>query len=110
MIDLWTHTATRKPTPARKLATIGERFAAFHAAHPEVYAEMRRLALDAVRAGRKRLGAKALAERVRWEFGVAKGDEEFAINNSYVALYARLLEEQEPALVGVFETRARKAA
>lgn len=85
------------------------RFAEYHAANPQIYAALRRFALEAKRAGRERLGMKALFERVRWYTEVEAHGDNFKCNNNYTAHYARLLMEQEPELAGFFETRRAKA-
>ncbi len=100
----------RAERPARpKPPSIAQRFAAFDAAHPEVYAELRRLALEGVAGGRKRLGAKELWEVARWHLRLRTGAKPYRLNNSYTALYARKLMDHEPQLDGVFETRRRRA-
>jgi hypothetical protein len=84
-------------------------FERYHRDNPQVYAALRRFALEAKAAGRARLGIAALFERLRWWSIVeAKGDA-FKVNNTYRAHYARLLMRQEPDLAGFFETR-RSAA
>lgn len=91
---------------AEREATIQERFAAFHAAHPEVYAELVELARTARRAGRSRIGIGMLWEVLRWE-RTLRGVEEggFKLNDHFRSRYARLLMEREPDLAGIFETR-----
>lgn len=91
--------------------TIQEQFEDYHAAHPELYLELVRLALDVKGRGRKKYGLKAIAEVARWNLGYHKeDDEEYAINNNYVSRYARLIMENEPELKGFFELRKLKAA
>lgn len=85
------------------------RFDEYHAANPQVYALLRRFALEAKRSGRERLGIKALFERVRWYTDVEAKADSFKVNNNYTAFYARLLMEQEPELKDFFETRRSKA-
>lgn len=82
-------------------------FLAFHEANPEVYATLARLAREAVAAGRTRIGMKMLWEVLRWEMFIktTDGDSEFKLCNNYHALYARVLMDQEPDLVGLFEIR-----
>ncbi len=80
-------------------------FAAYHAENPQVYDELRRFALQAKRAGLKRLGIAALYERVRWYTAVESKNDTFKLNNNYRAGHARLLMLQEPELAGFFETR-----
>lgn len=95
------------PTAAEREASIQERFAAFHAAHPEVYDELAALARKARRAGRDRLGIGMLWEVLRWE-RTLRGVEDpsgFKLNDHYRSRYARLLMDREPDLAGLFETR-----
>jgi hypothetical protein len=82
-------------------------FTRFHEANPHVYTAVRYVALWAVKNGRK-LGMKAIYERVRWEYNLQTADEPYRLNNNYTAHYARLLMEQEPELVGYFEIRKSK--
>ncbi len=84
-------------------------FAAYHAANPQIYAALRRFALEARQAGVKRLGIAALFERLRWYTAVEAKDDAWKCNNSMRAGYARLLMAQEPALAGLFETRNSRA-
>lgn len=86
-----------------------ERFSDFLQANPQVYALLRRFALEAKRSGRRRLGIAALFERVRWHLDVETKGDSFKLNNSMRAYMARLLMEQEPELRGFFEIRKSKA-
>ena len=79
-------------------------FWAFHNAHPEVYTELRRRALDLRNRGWKRWGIRNLWERMRYEFAL-QSNGEFKLNNNLPPFYARLLMAQESDLEGFFETR-----
>jgi hypothetical protein len=88
--------------------SIQRRFEAFHDAHPQVYAGLVILARQGDRAGRTKIGMKMLFEVLRWEWviaGLPDDAEEWKLNNNYTSRYARLIMEQEPDLVGIFETR-----
>lgn len=61
-------------------------------------------ALAAKSMGSKKIGAKMVAERVRWESEIVRATE-FKINNSYVAYMARIAEVKHPELKGMFEFR-----
>lgn len=89
--------------------TIEERFSRFHEQNPHVYQALRTVALWCM-ANDKRMGIKAIYERVRWEFNLRTDGEPYRLNNSYTSLYSRLLMELEPKLDGFFETRRRRAA
>jgi len=87
--------------------TLDDRFAAWARANGHVVALFVRYALDAHRAGAQRIGAKAVAERIRWYAAVETRDPEgFKINNSYVSRLARLAVDTHPELLGLFEMRA----
>lgn len=63
-------------------------------------------ALDAFDAGVKKIGAKAIWERMRWSFQVEKrlGDE-FKLNNNFTSRIARTAATRHPALAEMFEFR-----
>jgi hypothetical protein len=95
-------------TPAKK--SITDRFWAFHESNPRTYEHIVRLARQA-KARSKRVGMKAIWERLRWWAAFeTDGEEPFKLNNSFTAHYARLVMAQEPDLEGVFETREQRAA
>lgn len=90
-------------------ATIAERFAAFHAQNPHVADVLEALA-DQWLLTHDRVSSKALVERARWESGIQTAGSAWKINNSFTALYARLLVQRRPEWDGAFETRALRAA
>jgi hypothetical protein len=64
-----------------------------------------RLAIGFHRRGPK-IGAKAIAERLRWNAFCRKHEgEKYWINNSYVSWLARFAMTRAPELDGFFETR-----
>lgn len=84
-------------------------FLEFHRANPGVWGLFERFTLEAVRAGAsKRIGARMVWERIRWETRVASSAREGAprLNDHHVPYYARLFMERHPELGPVFETRA----
>jgi hypothetical protein len=90
--------------------TLEERFAAFHSANPQVYSALVALARELVQAGVTHCGIGQLTERLRWEAAIRTRGDEYRINNSFRALYARLLVERERWLPeGFFELRRRRA-
>jgi len=88
---------------------IAARFASFHSENPHVYRRLRSMALNLRRRGRERYGIAALVEVFRYESAATNSDDGLKLNNNYSALYARLLEQQEPELRGFFSMRQRKA-
>jgi hypothetical protein len=86
--------------------TIEDAFWRFHRENPHVYRRLVDLARQWKHStGGRRLGMKMLWERLRWEEHMRTTDEVVQLNNSYTALYARLLMAREPELRGLFETR-----
>lgn len=75
--------------------SIAERFTLFHNANPWVADAIEHLAIEWLNAGHTKVGVKALAEVVRWQYGRTQTDH-FKLNNSYVSHYARLLLERHP--------------
>lgn len=90
--------------------SIAERFADWHAAHPEVYRKLVTLARQAKAMGMSRYGMKALWEVARWSLYVDSEGQEYKLNNDFTAPMARLIMAQEPDLDGFFETRERRSA
>jgi len=84
-----------------------DQFIDHHRKNPEIWREFERFALRAVKAGRQRLGAKAIMERVRWETEV-EGGVDWKCNNSYTAYYARMFAAKYPEAKGMFEFRTIK--
>lgn len=96
----------RPIVPTSRKGGLDESFRRFHEANPHVYDALRLVALHAARRGR-RVGIKAIYERVRWEYQVqtARQEDAYKLNNNYTSRYARLLMENEPELAGFFEIR-----
>ena len=83
---------------------LDDQFDAFVRDNPQVYEAMVRLARQAKDAGRTRIGAKALWERMRWDMWIATGQTP-RLNNNMVSRMARLIAEREPDLADLFEFR-----
>lgn len=101
----------RKPDPP----TLQQRFEAFHVENPHVFDRMLKLARARLDRGETFISVKALWEELRASLAKrelaydATFEGAHKLNNSFTALYARLLLDTEPRLVGVIETRRRKA-
>jgi hypothetical protein len=81
----------------------------FHTENPHVYSELVRLAKVARSRGFRRIGIKHLFEVARWEIAMRTHDATgLKLNNNLTSRYARLVMDQEPELVGFFETRELK--
>lgn len=85
-------------------ATLAQRFEAFHKLNPHVFSAIERQALRLAEQGEKRIGVKAIVEDLRRGRIATTGDD-WRINNSWPAFYARLLIAKHPTLERVIEMR-----
>ena len=83
---------------------IVDEFLLFHREQPRVYRLFEHFAYEALNAGQRHYGSKAIFERIRWHMEVER-KEEFKVNNNYASGYARLLMIQNKAFDGFFELR-----
>jgi len=88
--------------------SLAEKYRIWIAANPHVLDVFEALAEPRIRAG-KRVGAKALAERVRWESALRTKGDPWRINNNHVAFIARDLIKRRPEWADAFETRHQRA-
>lgn len=93
----------------RPRKTIEERCADFDRDHPEVYAEIERLALDAFARGRRRLGIGQLVEVARWNLSTTARDDGYKLNNDFRSRWVRRLIADHPEFKDAFELRELKA-
>lgn len=80
-------------------------FNAYHAGHPEIWIAFERKALEAIRAGETRIGAKWIFEVLRWEGRIEKRNDTWAVNNNWASYYARGFIEKHPEHADKFELR-----
>jgi hypothetical protein len=86
--------------------SLDERFADYHAAHPEIYREFARLARLLRDRGHEHYGAKGLFEALRFHHAVdARPGDQYKLNNNFTSRYIRLLVEEQPEFDGFFELR-----
>lgn len=74
-------------------------------ANPHVLSMFIDLALQLQRAGRRRIGAKAIVERMRWEYMLRTDGDGFKLNNNWTSRLARAAVRRRPELADVFEFR-----
>ncbi len=89
--------------------SLDQKFAEYHADNPHVFAKFVYYADQLKTAGRTRIGAKAVVERIRWDSLVSAIDGEYKINNSYTSRYVRLISSERPDLAPLFATRQLKS-
>lgn len=80
----------------------------FHNDNPEVYQLLVRFAREWHRV-HEHCSISLLFERVRWEYSLTIWTRDgLKLNNNHRAYYARLLEEENPDLRGVFRLRQQR--
>lgn len=89
--------------------SLDQKFAEYHANNPHIYEKFVAYAEQLKDAGRTRIGAKAIVERIRWDSLVAAFHGKFKINNAYTSRYVRLLSKSRPDLAVMFATRKLKS-
>jgi len=89
--------------------SIEQRFERFHRANPHVFRAIVQVARGARSRGLRRWSMNGVFEVLRWVRPVETSGDEWRLNNSYRALYARLVMDRCPDLDGFFEVRRRRA-
>lgn len=87
---------------------IEARFVAFHKRNPHIYAIG-----EARDRGATKLGIGQLWEVMRWQmhdYRTSDDASSYRLNDHYRSRYARLIERENPALEGIFETRALRSS
>jgi hypothetical protein len=82
-------------------------FQEYHEENPSIYEEFKKFSFQLIQSGHSKIGAKQVAERIRWETMTQKKGK-FKFNNNYTADYARKFEADHPEHIGLFEKRIRK--
>jgi len=79
-------------------------FIKYHQANPQIYRAFLYFADQVQQKGYKKIGAKMLAERIRWETMINTGNK-YKVQNSYTAFYARLLMVKVPSMRNLFRLK-----
>ena len=82
-------------------------FVEFHRDNPTVWTMFQRFAQEALSAGRK-IGARAIGERIRWEVTIKTTGEEFKVNDHFWPYYARLLMLTDDRFDGFFTVKDKR--
>lgn len=97
--------------PEIRELSIDEQFTEWSRQHPDVLSLFRRFAKELREKGHKRIGAKLITERIRFErLTSAHGADSPAINNNYTSRLARWLISVEPSYEDFFELRTLKTS
>lgn len=84
-------------------------FEQFDDQNPEIYDKFKTCAIDLINTGKRRIGAKAIMEHIRWDYMIrTKGDVDWKVNNNYTSRYARKLITECPWVATYMELRELK--
>jgi hypothetical protein len=100
----------RAPVRVTRADELDEQAHEFVVAHPDVWRLFVRFAFDLIASGRQHGGAKAIWERIRWEYATSAHcgrDVEHALNNNLVAPIARIFAATYPDRACFFRFRSR---
>lgn len=75
--------------------------------NPELYEQFKKFTFQAIHAGRDRIGAMLIIQRIRWDT-MLSGNNSYKINNNFGPYMARKFMEEYPAHAGIFTTRKNK--
>ena len=101
-----------KCMPLPEDSPLQQRFERYHAANPHVYEDFCMWVEVAMAMGHKRLGARFIMGRMRWEQRArhhVDPEEEYLLNNDYSSRYARMWQCDHPDKADFFETRRLRA-
>lgn len=86
------------------------KFAAHHAANPEMWTLFVRFSFEKIGRGFAHYGARDIIHRIRWETDASEsGEAGFKVNNIWSPWYARLFHRTYPQHAGFFRTRIARA-
>lgn len=89
--------------------SIQDRFEIFDRENPHVFQMFIKYARQAKARGYERFSAKAVFERLRWYMAFeTESNDQFKLNNSFTAYYARKAIAEFPEFEGFFELRERR--
>lgn len=88
--------------------TIPEAFEDYQYENPEIYRYFSKYAFELIHSGMKKISAKLIIERVRWEIIMETKPDRFKINNVFTSYYARLFVQHNPEHKNKFEFRKIK--
>ncbi len=97
----------QQPLPLNRAGSHDARFSAWASQNPHIVDAFEAFALELVRAGRRRIGAKLILERLRFDTALRPAEPGFKINQYDMgSRLARLVAQRHPELRDVFSFRA----
>lgn len=78
-------------------------FLDYHRSRPEIFTAFRKYTLEIIKGGAKKLGAKTIAEKLRWESIMRTDGTDYKISNTATSFYSRLFMEFHAEHQGFFD-------
>lgn len=97
-----------RPEKGEGSSNLERQFLRFHELNPHVYNMIVKIAFELKRRGIKKTGISMIFERMRWLWALQTRGDDYKLNNSYRAFYARKVMAENPELDGMFQTRIQK--
>jgi hypothetical protein len=89
--------------------TLREKFEVFDNDNPHIYEMFAGFTIEAINAGKTKLSAWLITNRIRWETEVVtKSEDKYKISNDYIALYARKFIAENPQYKNFFNIKEMK--
>lgn len=83
-------------------------FSQYDKENPQIWDAFQRYSRQLRASGRKRIGAKLIMERIRWDSAIGGYGDFFKIDNNHTAGYARKMIEYDSDFATLFQTRENK--
>lgn len=96
------------PITPRPQHDLEVRFRKFHSENPQIFELFKHLAGKVRAAGHQKYSAQAIMHIIRWHHDIKSSSKQFKISNDFIALYARLLMEDDQKFTDFFDTRPMK--
>lgn len=90
--------------------TLTEQWERWDGLNPEFYELFKQFTFEAVAAGKTRLSAWLIVNRIRWETEIVTTGNEYKVSNNFIALYSRKFMQDYPEHEGLFVIKQMKNA
>jgi len=81
------------------------KFANYDANNPAIYEGFIKYSLELIKAGKTKISAYLIFERMRWEAAISVNLDGYKLNNNFRPYYARKFMEEFPQYAGYFTLR-----
>jgi hypothetical protein len=85
--------------------SIRDGFNKFNQDNPHIFISFEKQAFKEISSGKKKISAKLIINKMRWQEPLESSDKNFKINDAYQSYYARFFIEKHPEHIDIFEFR-----